>query len=167
MKQPHFGFTRHGFPVHLHTIDHHPSATRYQRFNRAVAVRVTSGVGSMTCAYIFGVIAVLGLPQAIGQSFQNGHFSPLPLVQWIAQTFLQLVLLSVIIVGQNVSAEASDARQEKTFEHTETIMDRVDEHTQGGIRAILDAVTAQGAALQAVAERAGGEPVGPDRRPGS
>jgi hypothetical protein len=31
-------------------------------------------------------------------------------VTWISQAFLQLVLLPIIIVGQNVQAEASDAR---------------------------------------------------------
>ncbi len=38
------------------------------------------------------------------------------MVQWIAQTFLQLVLLSVIMVGQNVLQQASDKRAEADFE---------------------------------------------------
>ena len=154
-KGPRFGFTRHGgLPVHLRTMDHHPGGTPYQRFNRAVAIRVTGGVGSMTCAYIFAAIALAGLPSAIGQSLAGGHFSPLPVVQWIAQTFLQLVLLSVIIVGQNVSAEASDARAAKTFDDVEAVkdaqavaLDRLDDKTEGGIRAVLDAVAALSARL--------------------
>ena len=45
--------------------------------------------------------------------------SPLiALVSWIAQTYIQLVLLSVIIVGQNIQSAASDARAAKTFEDT-------------------------------------------------
>jgi hypothetical protein len=59
-------------------------------------------------------------------------------VSWIAQTYIQLVLLSVIIVGQNIQSTASDARATKTFEDTEIVVDRLDEHTAGGIKTILD-----------------------------
>jgi hypothetical protein len=74
------------------------------RFNTRVAVKVTAGVGSMWCAYAFAVIALVSLPAAI----QSGD--PVIMVSWLSQTFLQLVLLSVIIVGQNVQAAASDGR---------------------------------------------------------
>jgi hypothetical protein len=37
-------------------------------------------------------------------------------VAWVAQTFLQLVLLSIIIVGQNISQAAADKRAQDTFE---------------------------------------------------
>jgi hypothetical protein len=77
------------------------------RFNAWLAVKITGAVGSMWCAYVFAVIALVGLPSAIQQSQTQG---PLPVVQWIAQTFLQLVLLSVIMVGQNVIQAASDLR---------------------------------------------------------
>jgi hypothetical protein len=43
-------------------------------------------------------------------------------VQCIAQTFLQLVLLSIIIVGQNVQAAASDARAENTYQDAEAVL---------------------------------------------
>lgn len=69
------------------------------------------------------------------------------IVAWISQTFFQLVLLPVIIVGQNVQGEASDARAQKTFEDTETIIDRLDLHTKGGITAILDRIDALEAKL--------------------
>lgn len=155
MSNPHFGFTKHGLPIHLHAHEHLPDGTRYQRFNKALALKVTAGVGSMTCAYIFCVISLLGLPQALQQTFSGG-FHPLPLVQWVAQTFLQLVLLSVIIVGQNVGAEASDVRAAKTFEDAEetkvavaTALDRLDIRTEGGIKEVLDAVTSLRAELAA------------------
>jgi hypothetical protein len=64
--------------------------------------------------------------------------SLIALVSWIAQTYIQLVLLSVIIVGQNIQSTASDARAAKTFEDTEVVVDRLDEHTKGGIKTILD-----------------------------
>jgi len=71
------------------------------RFNTAFALKITAAVGSMWCAYIFAALALFGLPSAI-------HAGTGGVVQWIAQTFLQLVLLSIIIVGQNVQAAAAD-----------------------------------------------------------
>jgi hypothetical protein len=44
------------------------------------------------------------------------------IAQWIAQTFLQLVLLSIIIVGQNVQAAASDPRAENTYQDAEAVL---------------------------------------------
>ncbi len=73
-------------------------------FNTRLAVKITQTVGSMWCAYIFVLLTLISLPAAIATG------SPLVIVGWIAQTFLQLVLLPIIIVGQNVQAEASDAR---------------------------------------------------------
>jgi hypothetical protein len=74
------------------------------RFNTIIAVKITKIVGSMWCAYVFALLALISLPAAI-----NSH-DPIIIVAWIAQTFLQLVLLPIIIVGQNVQAAASDAR---------------------------------------------------------
>ena len=76
-----------------------PSGNVAARFNSWFAVKVTRGVGTMWCAYAFAVIALISLPEAI-----NSH-SAVTLVSWVSQTFLQLVLLSVIIVGQNVLAQ--------------------------------------------------------------
>jgi hypothetical protein len=75
-----------------------------------VAVSITKLVGSMWCAYLFALLALISLPAAI-----NSH-DPIIIVAWIAQTFLQLVLLPIIIVGQNVQAAASDARAESDHE---------------------------------------------------
>ncbi len=80
------------------------------RFNTRVAVTITKTVGSMWCAYAFALLAVVSLPAAI-----RSH-DPIIIVAWIAQTFLQLVLLPIIIVGQNVQAAASDARAESDHE---------------------------------------------------
>jgi hypothetical protein len=85
------------------------------RFNTAFALKITAAVGSMWCAYIFAAITLFGLPSAI----HNGLGG---IVQWIAQTFLQLVLLSIIIVGQNVQAAASDERAENTFQDAEAVL---------------------------------------------
>ncbi len=80
------------------------------RFNTWLAVKITRSVGSMWCAYLFAAIALVSLPAAI-----QTHNSVI-IVAWIAQTFFQLVLLPIIIVGQNVLAAASDARAESDHE---------------------------------------------------
>ena len=75
-------------------------------FNTRLAVAITRTVGSMWTAYLFGALALVSLPAAIES--QN----VIVIVGWIAQTFLQLVLLPIIIVGQNVIQAANDARAE-------------------------------------------------------
>ncbi len=86
------------------------------RFNSWLAVKVTNGVGTMWCAYAFAALAFVSLPAAIlsGKS--------VVIVSWISQTFLQLVLLSIIIVGQNVLAAASDKRAEATYEDADAVL---------------------------------------------
>jgi hypothetical protein len=76
------------------------------RFNAAVAVRITKIVGTMYCAYVFTLLALVALPSAIA----DGHVTIL--VNWISSNFLQLVLLPIIIVGQNVISAAQDKRAE-------------------------------------------------------
>lgn len=80
------------------------------RANAWLAVLVTRTVGTMYCAYVFAVIAFVALPSAIAQG------SPTVLVNWISSNFLQLILLPIIIVGQNVISAAQDARAEADHE---------------------------------------------------
>ena len=108
-------------------------------FNAKVALIITRSVGTMACAYLFAVIALISLPAAISSG------QVIIIVAWIAQTFLQLVLLSIIMVGQTVQSTASDARAAKEFADTETILDRLDVSTAGGIKEVLDAIHALGA----------------------
>ncbi len=86
------------------------------RFNTWFAVKVTTTVGTMWCAYAFAALAFVSLPAAI----QSGN--AVVLVSWISQTFLQLVLLSIIIVGQNVLAAAADKRAEATYEDADAVL---------------------------------------------
>jgi hypothetical protein len=123
----------------------HPTPARIRRemkevdgVNAKIAVLITKLVGSMWCAYLFAIIALLGLRPALQPGGEG-------LIAWIAQTFLQLVLLSVIMVGQAVQSAASDARSEQTFEDTEKILDALDAHTKGGIADLLAAIEALGA----------------------
>jgi hypothetical protein len=120
-------------------------------FNAKLALVITRSVGTMACAYLFSVIALVSLPAILIQAevltkSEVPTFFTKPglilIVSWIAQTFLQLVLLSIIMVGQSVQQSASDARAAKEFTDTETILDRLDTHTAGGIRDVLDAIQA-------------------------
>jgi len=85
----------------------------------------------MWCAYLFAAIAFIGLPAALKPGGEG-------IIAWIAQTFLQLVLLSVIMVGQNVQSVASDIRSQHTYDDTVQILDRLDIHTEGGIKDLAD-----------------------------
>jgi hypothetical protein len=80
------------------------------RFNTWLAVRITKTVGTMWIAYLFAAIALISLPAAL----RTGD--TIIIVAWIAQTFFQLVLLPIIIVGQNVIQAANDARAEADHE---------------------------------------------------
>ena len=93
-----------------------PTASPVARWNAAVAVKITDGVGTMWCAYAFAALALVSLPDAVASR------NVVTLVSWISQTFLQLVLLSIIIVGQNVQAAASDARAQATYEDADAVL---------------------------------------------
>ena len=103
--------------------------------NAKIAVLITRVVGSMWCAYAFAIIALLGLSPALKPGGEG-------LIAWIAQTFLQLVLLSVIMVGQAVQSAASDARSEQTYEDTVKILDALNVKTEGGITDLRDELLA-------------------------
>lgn len=85
------------------------------RLNSWLAVKVTKGVGSMWCAYVFGILALLGLPAALKPGGEG-------LIAWVAQTFLQLVLLSIIIVGTNIQSAAADKRSQDTYADAEAVL---------------------------------------------
>lgn len=82
-------------------------------FNSALGTRITQVVGTMWCAYVFAAIALLSLPAAIASH------SLLVIVAWVAQTFLQLVLLSIIMVGQSVSSASVEQKINET--HTASL----------------------------------------------
>lgn len=150
MTDPTHGYTKSGHPVHGKTVDHHASESRYQRFNKRVATVLTERVGTMTTFWIFCAIAVVSLPAALASFaalhavFPHAMTNPalVILVAWVSSNFIQLVLLPALMVGQNLASAASDARAAKTFEDTEFIKDQVNEHTDGGIKTILDRLDA-------------------------
>jgi hypothetical protein len=89
-------------------------------FNSKLAVRITNVVGTMWCAYAFACLALISFPAAL-------RAGTAPLVAWFAQTFLQLVLLSIIMVGQKVAAAKSDKQLEQTYYDAEALLQISDE----------------------------------------
>lgn len=151
--QPAHGFTKRGQPVHSRTVDHLPAGTAYQRFNKRLALFITANIGTMTCFWLFCVIslssllAVMYAARIIGPVgfLTAGGF--ILMVSWLSQNFIQLVLLPALMVGQNLQNQAADARAAKTFEDVEDArasirraLDLLDIHTEGGLKAVLDAV---------------------------
>jgi hypothetical protein len=146
--------TRHHLTraVRLSPAEIRRAAREVEGFNAKLAVVITHAVGSMAMAYIFCLIALTSLPAILIEagvltSSDVPGFLTKPglilIVAWVAQTFIQLVLLSIIMVGQDVQSIASDARAENTFKDTQAILDALDTDTKGGLRTILEAVEAR------------------------
>src|SRR5437764_14007624 len=97
-----------------------PLQKRETRFNDWLAISITRVVGTMWCAYAFACLALVSLPAAIAGGTAT-------LIAWIAQTFLQLVLLSIIMVGQKVAAAKSDRQLQQTYTDAEELLKISDE----------------------------------------
>src|SRR5579864_179800 len=91
------------------------TAKEHTGFNGWLAVNITNAVATMWCAYAFAILALISLPEAI-------KAGTAALIAWIAQTFLQLVLLSIIMVGQKVAAQASDKQALQTYQDAEALL---------------------------------------------
>jgi hypothetical protein len=87
--------------------------SRVGQFNSRLAVLITKSVGTMWAAYVFVLIGLVSLPQAW---YAFIHGDTVIGVAWLSQSFLQLVLLPIIIVGQNVISASQDARAEADHE---------------------------------------------------
>jgi len=142
IRHPRIASRRADRPVKV--ADFLPRGSAINRFNTKVAILITRGVGSMYCAYLFALLDLISLPTAI-----RGGASAV--VTWLAQTFLQLVLLSVIMVGQNVQGAAADKRAEATYHDASATLHEV-AHVQGHL-------AAQDELLTRIAEQIGLDPV--------
>lgn len=89
--------------------------------NGKIATIITTGVGTMWTAYLFAGLAFVAFPAAIRQG------SPTVIINWLSSNFLQLVLLPIIIVGQQIQAKASDKQAEQTYKDAEAILTLQDE----------------------------------------
>lgn len=84
----------------------HPAGSMLERWGE----RITSVVGTMWAAIAFSVLALISLPAALATG------QTLVIVAWVAQTFLQLVLLPIIMVGQNVHSRRAERRENETHD---------------------------------------------------
>ena len=141
IEHPHISARRLSGPVKV--IDQYAALGkgRLGRVDTWLAVKITTIVGTMICAYLFTILALISLPSAL----KTGNL--IIIIAWIAQTFLQLVLLPIIIVGQNVQAAASDKRAEQTYEDADAVLHHALE--------IQKHLHAQDLALIALAEKVG------------
>src|SRR5437016_6234849 len=122
-----------------HRHQHKPPAVNDARvgFNGRVGLWITEKVGTMWCAYLFAALSLISLPAAI----LSGNV--IVIVAWIAQTFFQLVLLPVIIVGQNIQAATADKRAVQTYKDAESILHeclRLQRHLHAQDRVLDDLV---------------------------
>ena len=153
MSEPTYGVIN-GHRVHARTIDYishvlsrktlKADVDKVEGVNAKIGLSITLIVGTMWCGYVFAFLAFVSLPEAL-KELSKGH--TLAAIAWLSQTFFQLVLLPIIIVGQNLQNAAADARAAKTFADVETVkeaqaiaLDRLDEHTAGGIKTVLDRI---------------------------
>lgn len=133
-------------PLHHHLVTVmtmrgvHSQLKAVEGFNAKAGVLITRAVGTMACAYIFAVLAFAGLPTALA----HGGSGP---VAWLAQTFLQLVLLSIIIVGQNVQALAAEDLAHTTYLNTGLLLNLLDLATPGGLTEVVHRIDALEAKL--------------------
>jgi hypothetical protein len=111
---------RLGHPIKTNDFRKPKSDNVFARFNAKFGLKVTLVVGTMWCSYIFTILALFALPSAIKQ---GTYF----IVVWLSSSFLQLVLLPIIIVGQNIQAAASDKRSEETYKDAEAVLKESEE----------------------------------------
>lgn len=93
-----------------------PQSGEKLSLNEKIGLGITKRVGSMWAAYLFACLALVSLPAAIASGDE------IVIVAWVAQTFLQLVLLPIIIVGQNIQAKAADERAIATYQDADAIL---------------------------------------------
>jgi len=83
--------------------------------NTRIAVGLTQSVGTMWAAYSFAVLSIIGLLAILGVLSPKVAL----LVAWASQTFIQLVMLPIIMVGQNVLGRKSELQADEAFNTTQ------------------------------------------------
>ena len=101
---------------HAATRQHRATDSHLAGVNARLGLWVTKRVGTMWAAYVFAALALLSLPAAL----DTGDIRVI--VDWVAQTFLQLVLVSVILVGQNQQSQQAEIRAEATYQDATALL---------------------------------------------
>lgn len=122
MSKPSYNYEQH--PRAKARQDEHPaqkpSADKIG-LNERIGLLITKGVGTMWAAYAFFALTLVSLPAALASG------NTLIIISWVAQTFLQLVLLPIIIVGQNLQAKDAERRAIATYEDAGAILEEAKE----------------------------------------
>ena len=120
VRHPRAAELRDGTPTRTADVRkvHHPNPI--VRFNARFGLKITLVIGTMWAAYVFSAIALFALPSAIKQGTYY-------VIVWMSSSFLQLVLLPIIIVGQNIQAAAADKRAEDTYKDAEAVLKEAEE----------------------------------------
>lgn len=84
------------------------------KFNNWLALKITKTVSTMYCAYFFAILAIIGFPY--------GSEAIKDYIQWLSQTFIQLTMLSIIMVGQELLTQ----HHKKHTKHLEDIHKKLD-----------------------------------------
>ena len=112
---------------HPHTIQHQSGTVQPVHTNDAhvginghIALAITNAVGTMYAAYLFALFATTGLPAALSGG-------PYALVGWVSSYFLQLVLLPIIIVGQNIQSTAMNRQAVETLHNVAATLHEIQE----------------------------------------
>ena len=122
-QHPHVEKRKEAGPVLTHKDFNDPSSAEapIKSLSDKIGLGITKRVGTMWAAYVFFALTLVSLPAAIASG------NVIVIVSWVAQTFLQLVLLPIIIVGQNIQAAASDRRAIATYEDAGAILEEAKE----------------------------------------
>lgn len=107
------------YQQHPHTTQRKEPLARAEGVNNRLGVWITRFVGTMWSAYLFAGLALISLPAALATGDVR------VIVDWTAQTFLQLVLVSVVIVGQNQMNKAAELRAEATYKDATALLHEV------------------------------------------
>lgn len=115
----------------------HAAEVAMSTWNQRLAVWVTQAVSSMWTAYTFALLATIGLLGILG------WLSPVAvvLVSWTSQTFLQLVFLPILSVGQAVVSRKQELQADEQFRFVEKTYHDIEEI--GAHLAAQDAVLMQ------------------------
>lgn len=109
-KQTFYEHIVHGHvPMNVNLLHAHEQLNG--NLNAKIAVVITRGLGTMTCAYVFALLALLGFPGL--HATVNGY------IQWLSQTFIQLTALSVLAVGQSVLGRKQELQSNEVFDTTQ------------------------------------------------
>jgi low affinity Fe/Cu permease len=90
---------------------------RIEDFNNKLAIMISKHTGSMYCAYLFMVWAILPLLWPASQT----------VVFYVSSAILQLVLLPVILLAGNIQGEKSEIRAQEDHDYIQREFNEIKE----------------------------------------